>query len=622
MSASLRRLGQDLVELLSPHLELLADRREWLRPLLLERENLAGDLDWSGAPRAFATRLVALCLSRSHAEQGPDLLDELLASLSEEAVGLDPERQATLAALRERLAALDPEELPAAPATRRRRHWALAVAGAVALVAAMAFGIPYWRACHRPIDGILRVAVASFGHGSGEHRSRRSLSAHRMARQVAEVLDVELGTLLPASEGGDELGLADQRIAVRGPSLLCPVTGGDADARAAKAARLAERIGADILVYGTLEVSDGGDGIESTRLAPSFHVTDDPRRLRDATEFAGSHELGRPIEDPDTITGGGALAEAIRIRTGLLASFVVALSYFADGQYRDAEALLRGVAEDPDWPEVEGKEVVHLFLGTVVLQDLNRRTRLEEAAKWFERALDLDPEYARAQLGRAEVLFQQAIDRGACVIGPPSVRDELERAALAFDAAKTAAHQPPLSQAVIKADFGAGRVRFCQAAEGDLGSWEEVAAPFAEVLAAYDAAEGLEKRHLRGWATEAAAMLGLVARQTETEAIGAGDTAAATAARRAALAHFDRAIEIGDLHARAAVFHLHRTELLLDLCDLPAAESALRAAEQAEARAHAEEESVGGGYEQFMARVAPRVADGQLGPSCTDASYP
>ncbi len=610
----IRSLAKDLVATLTPHFELLDVRREWLRPLLLDRADLAGELAWEGAPRVFTARLVSLCLSQAHPEAGSALLDDLLAALAEEGVGLDPARQAAFTDLRARLAALDPDDLPADPATRRRRTIALAGAAFTAGLAALALGVPYWRSCRAPIDGALRVAVASFGRGTADGSSRRALDGHRLAKQVAAHLDQELRQLLATRGGTDAVPHA---IAVRGPSLLCPVVGLDADARARSAARLSKRIDADILVYGTHVVTDTGDGIVASRLVPAFHVTDDPRRLRDAGEFAGSHALGTPIEDPDTITGGGALGEAIRVRTGLLASFVVALSYFADRQYERAEGLLAQVASDSGWPEHEGKEVVYLFLGNVVLQDLgrDRPDRITQAGRWFDDALALDPEYARAQLGAAEVAFQRARGDANCRAETVDV-DELENAITRFGAAKEAAHQPPESDVAVKADFSAGRAAVCLAVAAGDQDWSATIEPFENVIAAYDEGDGLRRKQLRDWAAESAGMLGVIGGIESRTAAANADAEAASAASAAALAHFERAIEIGDRHARDAVFHVQRADLLLATCDLAAAVRALRDAERAEGRAVAEEEAIGPSYIAHRDRVRADVDAGTLGPGC------
>ena len=87
----------------------------------------------------------------------------------------------------------------------------------------------------------------------------------------------------------------------------------------------------------------------------------------------------------------------------------------------------------------------------------------ETAGEYYERALNINPEYARAHVGRADTIFQES--RGTC--SPDTAEAAgLEAASAKFDEALQAAFQPALSDIEPKVSFGLGRVHLCQMLAG------------------------------------------------------------------------------------------------------------------------------------------------------------
>ncbi len=89
-----------------------------------------------------------------------------------------------------------------------------------------------------------------------------------------------------------------------------------------------------------------------------------------------------------------------------LTELAVGLSFYQLGEFDRAEE--RFVQASIDWPgsrvDSNGKEVVFNLLGNVSgLQE-----DLDDAEGYFERALELEPSYARAHFGMAEVGFQRS----------------------------------------------------------------------------------------------------------------------------------------------------------------------------------------------------------------------
>lgn len=79
---------------------------------------------------------------------------------------------------------------------------------------------------------------------------------------------------------------------------------------------------------------------------------------------------------------------------------------FSAGSYSSAAQRLQNVLASPGWAEAP---VVYLFLGNADL----RLGRLRQAQDAYQAALRLEPDYARAQFGLAELQFQRACGGGS-----------------------------------------------------------------------------------------------------------------------------------------------------------------------------------------------------------------
>jgi tetratricopeptide (TPR) repeat protein len=230
-----------------------------------------------------------------------------------------------------------------------------------------------------PIGGDYNIAVAEF---TSDGQSAASL-ATALQGQIEEALSAE----------------TDVGVAVAGPGEVGPLPGETPVERAEAAAELADRAAADVVVYGTLD-TEGGAPVLSTE----FFVSD--RGLTGAKELAGAYALDTqslPSADPSTLS---IAAQRLEPKITALTDLAIGLSFYQLGEYDRAEE--RFVQASIDWPgsrvDSNGKEVVFNLLGNVSgLQE-----DLDDAQGYFERALELDPEYARARFGMAEVGFQRS----------------------------------------------------------------------------------------------------------------------------------------------------------------------------------------------------------------------
>ena len=173
----------------------------------------------------------------------------------------------------------------------------------------------------------------------------------------------------------------------------------------------------------------------------------------------------------------------------------------------------------------------------------------------FARALELEPEYARAHVGAGSVQFQRS--QGGCAGGqadPVGLEGALGR----FQAARSATVQSPLADIGTKSAFGEGQVYLCLSQALVADRWADAQANFERVVADY----GGTNPRVRDTAAEAYSNLGFVH-------LPFPDTpdADAPARYRQALADYDRAIETTRLNDRRAHFHSMRGLILARLGD-------------------------------------------------------
>ena len=333
-----------------------------------------------------------------------------------------------------------------------------------------------------PMAGDFNIAVADFAAGATDEGGTKQTEASALARSVFETLDAELSDL----DGF--------QIETRAPADTGELAGRTSADRARSAEALAERVNADVVVYGTLS-ADG------RTFEPEFFLSE--RKLIGAEELVGQYQLGTALDSPADIAVNPAarlrLRERLIARAQALAEFVIGLSYFSIHDDDSAEPHLVAAVETAGWADADGKEIAHLFLGTVA----GRLRNYDEARSAYERALELNPDYSRAMYGLAEVRFQEA--RGTCEAG--DVDEAGLRAALeGYRAALEAADQPPLADIPAKVHFGQARVFWCLSQAVVEDRWADSEREYQAVIDEYE--RGNER--LTELAAESHAGLGLV----------------------------------------------------------------------------------------------------------------
>lgn len=321
----------------------------------------------------------------------------------------------------------------------RRRLPLLAVAGLAALVVivlaallwigartqqiAAVVGQPTATATPLPTPAIMRggfnIVVTNFGEiDPTTGQVRASEVGATLSQWLYEGLAGEL-------ERNRDLPLADQLLVwhdtVADPNknrAIGVVEGDTPQARQEAAAALAKALNAHMVIYGNVTAGDGAPGLDM-----EFYLS--PLASKD--EFAtitGGHSLGREIPLPPSFnmadplmrigvkeTRLGPRSRAVFWLTVGLTQQLLGRSEQALQTFQQAEQALA------DWPESDGKEILYFFLGREHLI----LGQVDEAQRYFERAVAVNPDYARAQVALGSVFARRARDSAdpEARLGPP-----------------------------------------------------------------------------------------------------------------------------------------------------------------------------------------------------------
>ncbi len=167
--------------------------------------------------------------------------------------------------------------------------------------------------------------------------------------------------------------------------------------------QLAERIGADLVIYGLITPTGNGFG----QLELKFYIA--PELEQDLGGLVGDYTFGAPLTVNVADPGLESQAEVFKHVNGL-ALVTLGLVYGRGGLSESAlEYLTQAQSWQPDSPVVRfliGQE--HLFLAQQPAAAADIDASLDQAQAAFAQALALDPGYSRASIGLGSVLFYRA----------------------------------------------------------------------------------------------------------------------------------------------------------------------------------------------------------------------
>jgi len=200
-----------------------------------------------------------------------------------------------------------------------------------------------------------------------------------------------------------------------------------------EAEALANHLHADLVIYGTI-VTNG----EMAELYPDFWVGDHP----DTEELTGQHRLDQPIPfTTANITSSATVNVNLRTRAITLVSLTKGLVYLQQKKteqailsFLHAQQQLADLGQCSPSTTHKGCELVYLLLGIAYSQSQNQGN----AQRSFEKALEINPAYARAYIGLGNIFYDQATHDWSNVTALAAALDYYQKAQTASDAPPSA----------------------------------------------------------------------------------------------------------------------------------------------------------------------------------------
>ena len=214
-----------------------------------------------------------------------------------------------------------------------------------------------------------------------------------------------------------ENGLEDEtRLSydVAGPDRTGPIAGVTFDEQAETVEDISQRLNAHVVLYGVVSV----DG--STTVEPRIYLS--PVALEQAIELAGPYALREAsVSSTNSAAVGLELEKIVEPTVQAIVELSRGMAFYQTNQYAAAEeALLSAVDLWPVTPgDSNGREALYQLLGNVAGElafvpeaddddTPSEEERLEQAAAYFQLAIDLGDDDARSRFGLNEVRFLQA----------------------------------------------------------------------------------------------------------------------------------------------------------------------------------------------------------------------
>ena len=297
-----------------------------------------------------------------------------------------------------------------------------------------------------PMEGSkFSIAMSPFVTVSGEGKVRTTQDGRELARL--------LYTRLESGFEGLNLGVPYE---LRSPDQTCPVVGTTREERAVAAEAWAATIDADVVIYGAIL-----DDAEGSELQPEFYVA--YRGFAEASELVGPHELGRPLRvampvQPQDLEG--IADHPVNARAQALSLIALGLASSAVDDYERALEYFMAADEVPNWPPSAGKELLYLLLGNTssrLASTTLDNAYVDEALDYYDQALEIDPTFARALVGRAIATYQLAFGNLQIRKVSDVDRELLDEAEHLFhEAANTPA--PEAAEIGLRVHFGLGQL--------------------------------------------------------------------------------------------------------------------------------------------------------------------
>ncbi len=334
------------------------------------------------------------------------------------------------------------------------------ILAAIAIVVTGSFYL--YRLAQKPsrMTGDFNIAVARFGEVT-----EQGLASSTLATQLSKMLFDFLDSEYKATDFGLDVQVAHRKL---------PVLTEDREAE-----QLAQDINADVVIYGSMYVLGN-----EARLDPRFYVANQP----DTSELAGPHRFGVPVEfDTTSLDLYDKVNLELQPRAAILVHFTEGLAYFSGGHYQEASHIFRrAVREAESYQPFDGQEVIYVFAAQADCVQGN----YEQAMTYLDRALELNPEYARAYIARGNVYYTQAVESAYDV-------NKLSQALAEYEHAIQAEDQQPGAYVREKANVAMGNVYVIRAQQThDPAMFEQAIDHYSQVIGEYEETKGERIRQL------------------------------------------------------------------------------------------------------------------------------
>jgi tetratricopeptide (TPR) repeat protein len=221
---------------------------------------------------------------------------------------------------------------------------------------------------------------------------------------------------------------------------------------------------ATVVIYGTIKKTGS-----ISFFTPQFYVNHSA--FKEADEITGEHELGSNVEV--NLNAEMSLTEnpGLQARVEGMSMLTIGLVYYSVDKFENALAYFQK-ADNSGWVG-SGKETVYLLIGNVYVRQASKTkdfSALPSAEQKYKAALDLNPNYGRAMIGDANVLYLRAHTQDNC--DPTG----LDAASALLDQASTLKDQPASANIETKVHFYRGQIALirddCHLPGGD---WRAIA---------------------------------------------------------------------------------------------------------------------------------------------------
>lgn len=355
---------------------------------------------------------------------------------------------------------------------------ALALAGSV--------GYLGWRWIFpEKMTGDFRIAIAGFGDNGNS-------DSQTISAEIAQSVYVKIDDALSDIK-------ADYVISIWDPEKVGKISGDTATERSESARKIAEKIDANIVIYGYVDAT-----ASIWEITPEFYIAS--INSFQAEEITGQYQLGRSftLEGQENASRRLEIKEEFTSRSEVISKVTIGLLYYSLRDYKKALEIYENAENTEGWSDDQGKEVLYLLMGNAAGKDF----QLEAALEYLNKSLTIDPEYARPLISIGGIYYLQALEPAKTSKNPSDIDQELlKKAVETFRLAMTAKNQPPLSDIAAKVHFGLGQCYFMQAYGGKEIDLQLVADEFQKVISEYD--DGSNPR-LRELAAESHARMGLL----------------------------------------------------------------------------------------------------------------